>query len=295
VSSTKPQQPNLSPAPRAVPLTLSIRVVMGGVMSQFGWGIMAFGMIFVWAFDAGGALRSSIRFAGELATAEGVSTGWRQTSLTINDVRVYETSYSFRSGDGYDLTGASYQTGGYVEGGQPVTVEYVPSNPSLSRILGMRASSAGLAVSLVYIFPIIGLALVMAGLRKGLRARRLLSTGQLAFGTLKSKEPTSTQINNQTVFRYTFEFEVPGGGRHEVVAKTHRPTVLEDEELERIVFDPRYPGEATLLDELPCRPSIDSRGDFSTESQLEFVRAGLNLVLPATAVAVYVASALMRN
>jgi len=286
---------HLSPPPRRVPLTLSIRVALGGALSQIGWGVMAFGMIFVIAFDAGGAVRVAIRFAGDLSTVEGVSTGWRATNLSINEVRVYETAYSFRSADGYDVEGVSYQTGGYLEEGQPVTVEYVDSDPSLSRIRGMRASQAGPWVAFVYIFPVIGLVLALAGLRRGFRARRLLATGELALATLQSKEPTNTVINNQRVFRYTFEFEVPGGGRYEVVGKTHRRSVLEDEEAERVVYDPRDPAEATLLDELPCRPSIDRRGDFDTAGPSELVLAALNLVLPATAVAMYALSAMLRG
>lgn len=292
MESAKPQ--HLSPAPRSVPLTLSIRVLMGGALSQVGWGMMALGMAFVWGFDAGGAVRSTVRFAGELSVAEGLSTGWAETNLTINDSRVYGTSYSFRSGDGYDLTGTSYRTGGYIEAGQGVTVEYDPDDPTVSRIQGMRASMTGPWIVFVYIFPIIGLALALAGLRKGMRARRLLATGELALGTLKSKEPTNTQVNEQTVHRYTFEFDVPNGGTFEVVGRTHRAS-LQDEERERIVYDPRDPSEARLLDDLPCRPSIDGRGDFDTASSAELLWAALNLVLPAAAIAVYVASALPGN
>jgi len=264
-------------------------------MSHLGWGLMVFGMVFVWAFDAGGAVRSAFRFAGEKATVEGSSQGWRQTSLSINDVPVYETSYSFRSIDGLELSGVSYQTGGYVEASQSVTVQYVVSRPETSRIQGMRASRAGFGVLFVYIFPVLGLALAMAGVRKGLRSRHLMSTGELALGRQKSKEPTSTRINNQTVYRYTFEFDAAGGGTYEVVGKTHRTHQLEDEDLERIVYDPRDPNQATLLDELPCRPAIDARGDFTTEGASQLLFAALNLVLPALTVAVYVAYALLRD
>jgi hypothetical protein len=282
---------HLSPAPRSVPPTLSIRVLLGSVLCHIGWGLMIFGMVFVWAFDAGGAIRETIRFAGETSAAEGVTVEWRQTSMSINETPVYETTYSFRSADGYDVTGTSYMTGRWIEAGQPVVVEYVPSDPSLSRIQGSRASIAGLGVAFVYIIPIVGLALAMMGVRTGIRRRYLLSSGELAMGRLKLKEPTNTRINNQTVFKYTFEFDAPGGGTYEAVAKSHK-RVLEDEDLERLVYDPRDPGNATLLDELPCRPAIDRRGSFDTEGAGQVALAAVNLVLPTVTLAVYVAYAL---
>jgi hypothetical protein len=168
----------------------------------------------------------------------------------------------------------------------------VPSEPSLSRIQGSRASIAGLGVSFVYIFPIVGLALAMFGVRTGIRRRYLLSSGELALGTLKLKEPTNTKINNQTVYKYTFAFEVPGGGTYEATAKTHLQRKLEDEDFERLVYDPRDPSEATLLDELPCRPAIDIRGNFDTEGSSQILLALANLVLPTVTLAVYVAYAL---
>lgn len=254
---------------------------------------MVFGMVFVWVFDAGGAVREMIRFAGHVESASGVTVDWRQTSVSVNDSPVYETSYSFRSADGYDVTGASYRTGSHLEPGQSVVVEYKPSNPSISRIQGMRTSVGGLGVSFVFLFPIVGLALAMAGVRGGIRARYLLSEGRLAMAKLISKEPTNTRINNQTVYKYTFQFEVPDGGTYQVVGKTHRHT-LDDEELERVVYDPRDPNEAKLLDELPCRPTIDSRGDFDTGAGQIFLAAA-NLMLPTATLAVYVAYALYHQ
>jgi hypothetical protein len=254
---------------------------------------MGFGLIFIWAFDIGGAVSEPFRFRGTLATAEGEVVAWTATNLTINDMRVFETSYSFRSADGSSFTGASYQTGSYRDSGERVTVEYVPTDPTVSRIQGMRASSSGIFVVFVVIFPLVGLVLALVGMRKGLRARRLMSTGRLALGTLQHKEPTSTRVNNRVVYRYTFAFEAEGGGEYETVAKTHRYDRLEDEEKERIVYDPRNPSDATVLDELPCRANIDSRGDFVAGGPADSLVAALNLVLPGLTVVAYSAYLLL--
>ena len=168
-------------------------------------------------------------------------------------------------------------------------MEYLPERPTMSRIRGMRGSSGGLGISFVFVFPILGMVFAVQGTRKGLTARRLMSTGQLALGRLKTKEPTNTQINNETVYRLTFTFDADGGGTYEVVGTSHRPAALEDEEFERIVYDPQYPTEARLLDDLPCRPTIDARGDFGMGSPREYLWAAANLVLPLLALLEYTA------
>lgn len=273
---------HLSPPPRRVPLALSIRVILGGV-GQLGWFLVGFGLIFVWAFDADGAIVSAIRFSRELAVVEGTTTGWRELNLSINDVQVYETSYSFEI-DGRSYAGASYETGYYVPEGQRLPVEYRPSNPSISRLQGMRASAAGLAIAFVFVFPLIGLAFVRWGLRNGLRNRRLLAEGRLAFGTLVSDEATSTQVNNQRVRRLTFEFTDASGGRYQVVASTHQSAKLMDDAQEALVYDPRHPADATLIDDLPGHPRIDARGDFETGGAREVLIALLNLVIPTVTI-----------
>ncbi len=60
-----------------------------------------------------------------------------------------------------------------------------------------------------------------------------------------------------------FEFDVPGKGTFEVESKTHRPERLRDEEREPLVYDPRDPDAATMLDELPCEPRVDERGELA--------------------------------
>lgn len=273
---------HLSPPPRRVPLALSIRVILGGV-GQLGWFLVGFGLIFVWAFDADGAIASAVRFSRELAIVQGTTTGWRELNLSINEVQVYETSYAFVL-DGQTFRGASYATGSYVPEGQRLPVEYRPSNPAISRLQGMRASAAGVVIAFVFVIPLIGLAFLRFGLRTGLRNRRLLAEGQLAFGTLVSDEATSVQVNNQPVRRLTFAFTDGSGGRYQVVASTHHAAELMDDAQEALVYDPRYPADATLIDDLPGHPRIDARGDFEAGGAREVLVAAANLAIPTVTV-----------
>jgi hypothetical protein len=273
----------LAPPPRRVPLTLSVRVVLGG-LGQIGWFLIGFGLIFVWAFGADRAVVNAIRFAGGLEVVEGTTTAWRELSLSVNDTPVFETEYAFEVG-GQTYRGVSYETGYYVPEGQRLPVEYRRSNPSVSRLQGMRASPIGLVIGFVFVIPLIGLAFVRHGLSHGLRARRLLSEGALAHGTLKTDELTSLHVNNQQVHRLTFEFTADGGGAYEVTATTPDVSRLTDDTHEAIVYDPRHPADATTIDDLPGRPRIGARGELESGGALEALKALLNLVIPTATLA----------
>jgi len=273
----------LSPPPRALPLDLSIRVVLGGLFGQVGWFLVGFGFVFVWAFDADGAVGSALRFLGSEEVVQGTTTSWRELNLSVNDQPVFETSYAFAV-DGRQLTGASYATGYYVPEGTVVTVEYRDSDAEISRIQGMRATRVGLVIAFVFVIPLTGLAFVRAALRSGLRARRLLSEGHLARAKLLSEEDTGAEVNQKPLRRLTFEFTADSGGTYEVVATTHEAHLLKDDETERVVYDPRYPSDAVLIDDLPGRPEIDARGDFASGGPRGAALALLSLVVPTVTV-----------
>lgn len=274
--------PLIAPAPRTLRSTLLVRVLFGGFLSQFGWLFVAFGMAFVWVFDAGAGFVEALQFRRDAVVLEGSVTGWRSTSFSINEVRVYETSFSFRMPDGRTHSGASFETGSWVEAGETVSIEVVDGDPPVSRIVGMRASQGGLAVSFIFVFPLVGAVLASFGLLRGLKARRLMMTGELTRGVLKTTETTNTQVNSQSVLKLTFEFDVPEGGTFQAVAKTHQPDRLKDEARELIVYDPRNPTSAKLLDELPCQPRVTERGDF--EASEPGLPTALYLLLPGVCV-----------
>ncbi|MDA1104922.1 MAG: DUF3592 domain-containing protein [Gemmatimonadetes bacterium] len=270
--------PRLSPAPRSLAPSLTVRVLFGSFVGQFGWLFFAFGMLFVWVFDAGAVLTEWVAFRGRTAMVEGTVTDWRSTNMRINDVEVYETSYSFRLPDGRTASGVSFATGSWAEEGETVTVEYAGDDGSASRIVGMRRSPGGGVILFVFIFPLVGFTLGAGSLAHRLRTLRLMKTGTLTTGTLRSIEPTNSRVNEQPVMRLTFEFEADGGGTFNVVAKTHQPARLQDEAQELLVYDARNPASATVLDELPCQPRITPEGDF--EASASRFPAALSLLLP---------------
>jgi hypothetical protein len=66
----------------------------------------------------------------------------------------------------------------------PVTVEYDPQNPGVSRIQGTRTGPYSPWVLLVLLVPAVALLVTIGGLRAGRRRARLLRDGELALATV---------------------------------------------------------------------------------------------------------------
>lgn len=276
------KMPSLAPPPRSLPLTLAVRALLGGWLNQIGWGLLALGVLQIWLFDADDEFANLVRFSGEVTAVQGVSTGWREVNLQINDTQVYETTFDFSSADGRRFSGSSFATGTFVASGQPVMVEYPVDDPSVARIDGMRSTLIGRAALSVYLFTVTGLALAFMGLRNGIRARRLMTEGELAHATLESSADTHWKTNERPVLKLTFAFEAKGGGTYRVTTKTHRTEDF-DEPGERVVYNPRHPEDAILLDALPSSPAINSRGEF-TPRPGQGVSSALTLLAPTASV-----------
>jgi hypothetical protein len=153
----------------------------------------------------------------------------------VSQPPVYAHTYRFTGRDGIDREGVSYATGRRLGAGTDMTVEYVPADPAISRIRGMRREPFGvegwggvLVFGVLGTFTVIGVAFLAAGVRKGVRANHLLASGRLALGRLKEKRPTNTRINDQTVWEFTFEFQGEDLRPHEAKARTHKVADLAD-------------------------------------------------------------------
>jgi len=115
-------------------------------------------------------------------------------------------------------------------------------------------------------------------MKSGFKAIRLLKYGKIGMGTLKSKEPTGTRINNQTVYKLTFEFTAEDANKYEAIVKTHRPAVLEDNAQERLLYDELNPPYSVMLDSLPGAPDIDETNSIRVRSYLTGL---LVLIIPS--------------
>ncbi|MBE0536958.1 MAG: DUF3592 domain-containing protein [Phycisphaerae bacterium] len=267
--------------PRSVPLLVRLRLLFGGFSGQFGWFFFGFGMIFVWLFTCSADLTGWYIFRGDLETAPGRITASRQTRMSVNDNPVWEYAYTFTAPDGQTCEGTSCKTGGGDRANGKVQIEFPKGRPQTSRIHGMSRKPMGLFGLFPVLFPAVGLCFIASATAKGTKGIRLLRDGHPGAGRLIAKEPTNTKINDQTVYRLTFEFTSLDGRKYNASAKTHLPAILEDEPEEPLLYDPSDPACAVMLDDLPGAPRIDEYGQVRTAAPLAALKA---VIIPAAAI-----------
>ena len=271
----------LANPPRPVPLLVRLRVLFGGMASQFGWVLFGFGMIFFWAFVCRADLTGWYRFRGALATAEGRVTRSSDTgaseggSKSRRGTPIYKNEFTYLVDD-KEYRSASYAVGIQLPVGRIVNVQYLPNDPAIARIRRMRTNVFGPAVLFVMAFPLTGLGLVIFSLSRGLRACRLLSHGIPTTGNLVSKEATRVKENSRTVYKLTFAFQTEDGRSSTAIAKTNAPEKFQERD-EPLVYDPEIPARAVMLDNLPGTPHIGEDGHVLCRQP---ARALLSLVFP---------------
>lgn len=252
-----------------MPLSTRLVALFGSLIVQLGAFFFVLGMAFWWAFGAGTGIVAWIKLSGDVREANGVVVSAEETGIseggsdTTPGTPIFRIAYRFNPG-GAEFEGASYDVGFNPQPGQGVVIEFLPDDPATSRIKDTRTSPLGILGLLVGIFPLTGLVMLLIGLRKGRRNARIVARGKITRGRMVDKQPTNVRVNKQTVYRYTFEFDGEDGQTHQITDKTHHTSLVEDEESERILYDPANPTAGRLVDTLPGRPKVNEDGTLSS-------------------------------
>jgi hypothetical protein len=243
--------------------------MFGGMTGPMGWLFFGFGMLFMWPLASHANLPALWQFRGELATAEAEVTACEETNFSVNDVEVHRIRYRFEAPDGREYVGEIGLRGETYDEGERIAVEYPAGSPGVSRIAGGPSGPVEPWILLIVgVFPLAGAGLVAWSAARGVKANRLLTHGRLGRGVLVSRTPTSTRINNRTVWKLTFEFTAADGETYNAVARTHETGELEDDAEEPILYHPFDPSYAVLFDSLSGSPEIDEAGQLRTGSVL---------------------------
>lgn len=255
-----PDTPTLAPAPRHVPISLRVRIVLSGILPLLGWCFLGLGLVLATVFLSMAEPLFDDPFAGPLTTVEGKVKDVQATNAKVNGLRVKAIHFEYPCRD-HLQRGISYTTDAPPALGSAVPVECTRSLPAQARIRGMRTAMLPSPIAFVLVFPAIGALLLVIGVVLGWRRAQLLQNGLLARGQLVDSRPTNTQINNQRVHELTFLFRDASGAPRRGKVRSHRLAALTDESEELLLYDPSSE-RIVLWDMLPSRPELDREGRF---------------------------------
>jgi hypothetical protein len=247
---------NLTPPPRAVPLTV-ICSAMLGTTGGFGALFMLFGLVFTIIFTGGYHPLDDVRLALFRETVSGTISRVVDTNASENDVTVYEYVYSFTTRREEPMTGRSYSTGRQWTAGSTVTIEYVPDAPYISRIQGSRMSTFPPFILFVLIFPAVGGALFLSAAAGGLRQVWLLRNGLIADARITGTRSTNTTVNGVPILEYFYEITTREGITADGKAKSFPSDRLGDEEREPALYLESNPDRSTLVDAISLSYPLD--------------------------------------
>ncbi len=262
---------DLPPPPRAVSPMLTLQMLFGGVASQVGWVILAFGSIPFWVFVWNADLTTWRFPADRCAQTTGEVLGCEKTSFSEGGSKHRSGTPIFRSSYRYTVDHRTFESASYAKGvcaaPGPARIEYLPGQPEISRIPGMRRNVFGPDTIFLALLPLAGLLVAGIGLVRGRTSARMLAGGVPVSGKLVETKATAMRSNNRTVYQMTFEYTAHDGVTRRTTARTNEPGRFEKQEAQTVLYDPDHPGRAVLLNALPGKIALDESGQLQARSR----------------------------
>lgn len=136
--------------------------------TQIGFFVFGFGSIFFWVI-ATRADYSLLTWRRPLDKTSGIVTSVREHNPAAKSRNMIRISHYTYNVGGRMFDGIAYTTGRKITPGERVVVDYWRRGPQWSRVEGMRHDLYVPAAGLVTIFPILGVLLIIASIRGGLK------------------------------------------------------------------------------------------------------------------------------
>ena len=198
---------------------------------------------------------SFVHYWGTVEVVEGTLTDIQFYDETENDetgetFQNFLYYFRFETPNGMMYDDASFGGSWNIAKGAKVRVEYPAGKPYLARIKGLRRERYAPWVALFAVFPLfVGLITAMPGLRRGIRAKRLLKHGHVTTGRLVSHE--EVRKNDKLMYRVQVAFDGEDGREYQVAGETDVQKEAYD-----VLFNPSKPESAQVVDSLPLMPVI---------------------------------------
>ncbi len=233
---------------------IKFRILMsGGVKGIIGWAFFLMGALITTVFASLTDWSTLFSFSDDDPITTGIVETTRFTNSSVNDLPVIAVHFAYKLPSGEAHTAVSYSEGEIYKENEEVEIQYVASEPHLAKIVGLRAGEFGFWPMFITLpFSVIGLIFIIITFKSGKQSIRILENGKIGYATFIGKEATGSRVNNQIVYRMFFEFSDENEKIFQVSAATHSIRKLMDESFEKVIYLPKNPSEAVLLDGLPA-------------------------------------------
>lgn len=235
-----------------IPLRIRLLHNFGRSSFTIGFLFTLIGLAFVLFFSF--QLNWKIILAGknDLIQSQAYITGFSETPYSVNDNSLSEYRYRYFVEGENPHSGLFLEYAGSYQTGQQIQIEYLKKFPEVSRISGKDrrnydrimffAGVGGLLVGFFFLYP---------SCRKTRRERKIIMTGLPAKGKLILAEPTNLEVNEQTVYKLTYEYPCGTNKSQKFSVRSHMIRNFSEEHFENLIYDPRKPSRAVIIDTLP--------------------------------------------
>lgn len=243
--------------PRAVPLHARFSALKT-VSIAVGLFMVLIGATFLIVANSMADFQSAARFSDDDPLTAGLLIDKAQSGAGVGSRTrsedIFQYDYTFAIGSA-KYSGRSYAKDRELETGDHVEVAYVDAQPEYSHIKGMTAApfvTGGIWLGLIAaVIAATGIAFLYFGIKRWNKQIYLVRRGVLTTSSLTRKTRTDTQYNGRYEYELHFQFLDQGGTLFTTTLQTEKIELLEDDQHQGVLYDPKDPNCAVMLDMLP--------------------------------------------
>lgn len=257
--------------PRKVSLYSVIKVLFDDYTVQVGGAILMVGILFMQLSVGQSLFVEVVNFNGD----------WVQTSGRLLDNSSYRPDryrHTFEfTVDNEVYKGVSYGEMGVREATENCLIEYREFNPRRSRVVGSSAEVFPALAGCCLLAPLLGLIILLIGLRKKIRALYLLKYGLVTQGKTISVKPVMASGGGRA-YQFVFEFKV-NEKTYEASCISKEKERVEDDDLYNVLYKANKPNKNIVYDALGHVPEIGKLGDIKEGNPASTFYLGLIFVM----------------
>ncbi len=235
-----------------IPLRIRMLLLFGRTSFIIGFFFTLIGLSFITYFSL--QLDWNILFAAkkDLVTTSGFITSLIETQYKVDESVLYEYRYQYYDMSQIPYSGFFLEYANAYEPGQEITIEYLRESPEVSRFVGKDRQNYDQIMFLAGVGCLVaGFLFLYPSCRRTRRERKIIMMGLPAEGRLVHAEPTNLKVNEQPVYKLTYEYHTSRDNIQKFSVRSHLIRNISNEHSEILIYDPDNPGKVLVVDTLP--------------------------------------------